>query len=624
MSAIFPNKKSITLFLIALLYTATVPLLLQFLHLQSFQETVHWFKYYKSAYYINLLIVSLPVLFFYALSNSIIISMVVTSLSGAAFIIADMQKMRILHQPLLPSDLLFIKQALIVTRYYIGGFILFLGGAAVALTIYTLFRKRLPHLPLPKRARVSITALVAFAFVFCGSRFDSVTSTINRKMSLVDEFWNQLSNFKKNGVLYAFLLNSESLTVKRPTEYGRTSVDRIFRKVSPPESQPSADATPPDVIIYMNESFWDITSISELKLPHDPIPHYHAHARHHPTQKFISPTFGGNTCYAEFEILTGMSYGYFPQGASAYNQFIHHSIPSLVHVFNENGYNTIGLHSFKRWFWNRGNVFRHLGFDEFISVESMDDAYKKGKFISDESLAQYIIKTAAASESPFFMYALSMQNHGPYDEERYDSLDHPVTTSLSATANREVNTYIQGLTDADRSLKMVTDYIDTTSRKTMLIFFGDHLPGFVSVYDETGYGDKVRSWSLWSRTTKALWYSNFPLTPFEDSTVSMVYLPILAAKQAGISVPRYYTYMDDYRKQYPVFSHKKRYDHTGKPIPSTRETRTDDIRHWSLVYDALLGKNYGEQYYHVSSPAPESHQIPTLEESGVPSDTPVQ
>jgi len=605
-------------------YTVTVPFLLQYLHLQSFSETVHWYQHYRSAYYINLILISLPVLFFYAISNSIIISIILTSLFSAAFIIADIQKMRILHQPLLPSDLLFIKQALVVTRYYIGGLILFLVVAAVALTVYTLFRKKLPHLPLPKLARVSITVMVTATFLFCGTRFHTVTTTINRKMALVDEFWNQLSNFKKNGVLYAFLLNSESLTVKRPSEYGRKSVEHIFKKVTPPEQEHSGDATLPDVIIYMNESFWDITTLHELKLPHDPIPNYHAHARHHPTQKLISPTFGGNTCYAEFEILTGMSYGYFPQGASAYNQFIHHSIPSLVHVFNENDYNTIGLHSFKRWFWNRGNVYRHLGFDKFISVESMDEAVKKGKFVSDESLAHYIIKTASTCTTPFFMYALSMQNHGPYDEERYDSLDHPVTTELSSTANREVNTYIQGLTDADRSLKMVTDYIDTTSRKTMLIFFGDHLPGFVSVYDETGYGEKVRSWSLWSRTTEALWYANFPLKPLDDSRMSMVYVPIITAQQAGLTIPQYYTHMDAYRKQYPIFTQKKRYDSTGKLLKATEITRSDDMHHWTLIYDALLGKNYGKQYYHVSQPVMQPSSTLTLEETGISTDTPVQ
>lgn len=618
------KKKILISAVIAVIYTITVPIVLQYLHLQSFSETLQWLQHFRSAYHVNLILISLPILFFYALSNSIIISLILTSLFSAAFIIADVQKMRILHQPLLPSDLLFIKQAIVVTRCYIGGFILFLVVLAIAIFIYALFRKRLPHLPMPKLLRVTITAGVTFTFLFCGSRFHTVSNAINRKMSLVDEFWNQLSNFRKNGVLYAFLLNSESLTVRRPAEYERQTVDRIFKKVTPPESQHGSDTSPPDVIIYMNESFWDITSVAELKLPHDPIPYYHAHARRHPTQKLISPTFGGNTCYAEFEILTGMSYGYFPQGSSAYNQFIHHSIPSLVHVFNENGYRTIGLHSFKRWFWNRGNVYRHLGFDEFISVELMNDAVKKGKFVGDESLARYIIKTASTTDSPFFMYALSMQNHGPYDEDRYDNLDHPVSTSLSATADREINTYIQGLTDADRSLKMVTDYIDTTSRKTMLIFFGDHLPGFVSVYDEIGYGKKVRSWSLWSRTTEALWYANFPLKPLDNARVSMVYIPILTAQQTDLIVPQYYTHMDAYRKQYPIFTQKKRYDTSGKLLKVTENTRCEDLHHWTLIYDALLGKNYGKQYHHVSQSVSQPASALTLEETGISTDTPVQ
>jgi len=603
-------KKTAPWFAIAVILAA-LPLIMQYLHTKECAAVFHWLRIFRGPYIVNAGIVTLLFLCFYAILNSTFHALSAVTLLCLTISIVDMQKMRILHQPLLPGDLLFFRQALLIAGIYAGQVAAGCALLAVIITGTILLRRKVPHMRLPPFYRVILAVILTatVAGILCNHR--TVIRTINRRFGIVNEFWNQLSNFRNNGVAYGFIMNIGSLNVTKPPHYDKKAVDGIFGSGRTADtsfdttvSGTAIDNRPlPDVIIYMNESFWDITDIKTIKPPRDPIPTFHRIGKKKNRQtltKLVSPVFGGNTCIAEFEILTGMSHGFFPEGAIAYNQFIQRPIPSIVRVFRENGYRATAIHSFKKWFWNRVNVYRHLGFDSFISVESMDKPAIKGAYVSDEELAAQIINRIDADEKPQFIFALSMQNHGHYGYKRYDSLECPVETGLGSVADREYNTYFQGLMDADKSLRMITRYIDTTSRPSLLFFFGDHKPGFTDVYRETGYDTVMLTDTLCRYTVSGVWYSNFPLKPLEDTIVSMIYLPLLIAGRSGISLPRYYTdFLDSLRIRYPVFTGKNRTDRRSATFSQRRQIDTAQAMFRMVVYDALLGKNYSAPYHRI-------------------------
>lgn len=602
---LFHLKKILPLTVVFLIL-ALLPVLMQYLHLLDVKETLHWIKIFKGPYRVNAAIIVFLFLCCYVLFNSIFPALSTVVIFCLTFCVVDMQKMRILHQPLLPADLLFVRQALLVTGIYarqaLAGFII---PAVLAIGTF-LMRKKLPRYRLALLPRVAVAALLGAALYLCITRFHTLVPLINKRQKIVNEFWDQLSNFRKNGLLYGFLLNIQSLRVHKPSEYGREAVERIFFFDSVTVTLPAASAiipapkANPDVIVYVNESFWDIGHIASVKLPRDPIPVFHSKGKNFRRTRLISPVFGGNTCIAEFEILTGMSHGFFPPGSIAYNQFIRRPVPSLAKVFKENGYRTIAIHSFKKWFWNRFNVYRHLGFDDFISVESMEQPEIKGTYVADEELARYIVKYSAADTAPRFIFALSMQNHGPYTYERYPVLDKPIKTGLSPSADREYNTFLQGIIDADKSLKIIIDYVKKSHKPILLLFFGDHLPGFIHVFKETEYEQMMNRNTLCRYTTTALWYANFPLPQQSDTVISMVYLPLLIARYARIAIPPYYRFLDNIRSEYPIFTGDKRIDPlTGRAITPTPHSRMQDRACSILIYDALFGKGFAEQYHHV-------------------------
>jgi phosphoglycerol transferase MdoB-like AlkP superfamily enzyme len=577
------------------------PFFLQMLHSEVNEKIIWWYQHFIGAYYCNVFVVLFLFLIWYLIFNSTYKAAL--CVAGISFIIGivDSQKMRILHQPFVPGDLLFIRQSLLIAKLYIAPVLGAVVILVVGLIILTRIRKGLYHFSLPPIVRLVSAGVFLVVCVMIFKNYNYTIDSLNKNYKVCNEFWNQLGNYHKNGVYYSFAMNIATLKIEKPQSYTREKVEAIFDPWAESDSTGShRKKFSPDIIIVLSESFWDITKISPVKIPRDPIKNFRKLANKNRSTRLLSPSFGGNTCNAEFEVLTGMSHGFFPEGVTAYNQSITHPIPSMVRVFKENGYRTTGIHTFKQWFWNRTNVYRHFGFDSFISQETLENPKYKGFYISDEELANQIISTASQKGQPDFIFAISMQNHGPYDLKKYDTLDCPVSSQLSAAADLELNNYIQGLIDADKSLKMLTRYVDTTKTPTLLLFFGDHLPGFSKLYDETGNSERIRTDTLWAHTTSSVWYANYKLKKFPDTLISMCFVPLFVTAQTGISVPVYYKFLNELREKEPLFSLANTKDEL---IENDTNQHLDSMLQSSrlCIYDVLFGKQYASRYYNVNT-----------------------
>lgn len=595
------NAGSVVKITVSILFPVMViictPFLLQTLHYDGNEKLLWWYQHFIGVYYCNVFVVIMLFLFGYLVFNSTYKAAL--WVAGLSFIVGliDSQKMRILHQPFVPGDLLFVRQSLLIAKQYAAPVIGALVILLILVVIFIRVRKGLCHFPMPPAVRLVSAVVYMVVCIYIIKNYNYTINSLNKKYKVCNEFWNQLGNYHKNGFYYSFAMNIASMKIEKPNFYSREKVATMFD----PWTEDDSTGIPrknfsPDVIIVLSESFWDITKISTLKIPHDPIKHFRKISSKYPSVRLLSPSFGGNTCNVEFEILTGMSHGFFPAGMTAYNQSITHPVPSMVRVFKENGYRTTGIHTFNQWFWNRTNVYRHLGFDRFISQESMDKPKYKGFYISDEELAQQIISTASKNDQPDFIFAISMQNHGPYDRKRYDTLDCPVSSGLSAVADLELNSYIQGTIDADKSLKMLTHYVDTTRTPTLLFFFGDHLPGFSKLYEETGYGERIRTDTIWAHTTSSAWYANYKLKKFPDTLISTCFVPFFVTELAGVSVPVYYNFLNELREKQPIFSLTHR--NSGIVKNDSSSLYLDSLSQLSrlYVYDLLFGKQYASRY----------------------------
>ncbi|MBY0431818.1 MAG: LTA synthase family protein, partial [Rhodospirillales bacterium] len=165
------------------------------------------------------------------------------------------------------------------------------------------------------------------------------------------------------------------------------SADTISQIQPPLSAVTSTSGEHPDVIMLMSESLWDPTRLSNVKLSPDPMPFMRSQQAGH----IFSPEFGGMTPNVEFEALTGFSNAFLPYGSIPYQQYIRHKMPTLATFFRSQGYAARAIHPYQSWFWNRGEVYKEFGFEEFKSEENLPPMDKRGIFASDDALFKEIM-----------------------------------------------------------------------------------------------------------------------------------------------------------------------------------------------------------------------------------------
>lgn len=304
----------------------------------------------------------------------------------------------------------------------------------------------------------------------------------------------------------------------------------------------------PDIVVLQSESFFDPARLRGLE-PEQALPELRrlaAHARH---GELWVPAYGGGTIRTEFEVLTGIAMRYFPEIEYPYFRLTATPLPSLASVLAARGYRTIAVHPHKREFWNRSAAFANLGFAEFDDDTAFGDAARIGYFIADDALVDRLLARLGESSSPTFLFAISMENHGPY--ESYPNADEaeiarqPVPPGLSGSAARELRGYLHHLARADRALGRLADALRQRPRRTLLLFYGDHLPAMPDIYARgAGFDDGERG-----RRQPVPWLLFDSAHPDEApaEATAAFYLPALLLDAAGIDEP-YFGALDAARR----------------------------------------------------------------------------
>ncbi len=304
----------------------------------------------------------------------------------------------------------------------------------------------------------------------------------------------------------------------------------------PPAAPPRADALP-DIIVLQSESFFDAARLRGLE-PEQVLPQMRrvaASARH---GELWVPTFGGGTIRTEFEVLTGIAMRYFPEVQYPYFRLTATPVPSLASVLAARGYRTIAVHPNEREFWNRASALRNLGFAEFDDDEAVADAARVGWYVGDEALVDYVLARLDAAATPAFVFAISIENHGPYVD--YPNADaaaiarQPAPPALDAAAAADLRGYLLHLANADRSLGRLVDALRQRPRRTLLLFYGDHLPALPDVYAGAGFDDGREGQQ---QTVPWLLFDSAHAQGAPAEATAAFYLPALLLAQAGIDDP---------------------------------------------------------------------------------------
>lgn len=418
------------------------------------------------------------------------LALVVLTAGGAA---VSGQKMHYLGEPLFPWDYLSTHQVFSLLPLLAKERPLVLPMLAVMALlvippIVLIARHYDPQWPVLARTERKLAAVVGLLLA-AGLGLLPYTNYVNliaRYSGITYIGWDQAANYRQNGFLLAFVDNASAANVEGP----RIPINRAGAslKLSGQNPAPAGSApTLPDIIVVMSESFWDPTKLPGVSFSFDPMPT----VRRLAVGALVSPAFGGGTCNVEFEFLTGFSNAFLPYGSLPYQQYIKRQIPSLAHALKAQGYGAIALHPFHKTFWNRDTVYPHMGFDRFDGEEEgrFVKAERRGGVASDRALSQAIMAEVDDAQRPVFLFAVSMQNHGPYAPGRYPRRIE-ATGSLTKPEQGMIETFADGIFDADEGLRLLVEWAGQRKRPTVIVFFGDHLPGLgpnFGLYSRTGF-----------------------------------------------------------------------------------------------------------------------------------------
>lgn len=578
------------------------------------QETVKWINENTNPFLLNYLILFILFLLFLGIFNDVLISAFVFALFTFLLAFINRYKVMFLGENLYPWDVLLYQQLFNLFPQLMGVISLkkllaAVVGLAFAVASIIFFKKKIPFfrfkLTIFKRVALILLSaglLVSF-FLFRSTPLKHLFNTLN----ITNMNWNQNTNYRINGFLLSFVLNTESTLVFPPQGYGQ---DKIMNVVQQLQEELPEDAIAesklsqnPNIIIVMNESFWDPTQLETVSFSEDPMPTI----RENQSGWLLSPQFGGGTANIEFEALTGMSVSFLPAGSIAYQQFISRPIPSLASVLAEQGYDPVAIHPYYEWFWNRDKVYDLIGFKEFISLNDFKGAQYRGPYIADKEVNKKIFNVTEKTDKPVFIYAVTMQNHGPYEKNRYKELDVTIKNNeLSEEAFDALQTYTQGIVEADQAFAELIQYYEKSEEPTIIVLFGDHLPFLGNnylTYIEANFlnSSEGESWSLEDyhkmRTTPLVLWSNYMDEKIKfSSSISPSFLAPYLFDMAQLEKPLYYRFLEQFNEKLPGFSQPVKNDPDGNLYkqPPDNVTPLAD-RYIQLQYDLLFGKQYGRK-----------------------------
>jgi phosphoglycerol transferase MdoB-like AlkP superfamily enzyme len=518
---------------------------------------------------------------------------------------AGHQKAYYLGDPLYPTDFLYAWQIvellplLIADRPWTAvgmvASVIFVIGAL--LYAWRLWRRKFPRLTARNRILRLAVALPALAFV--ASIMDYATFSWTRdRLQIFPIMWDQKENYAHNGFALAFAMNVPMAKVSAPEGYSPEAIADAPK----PAAGTVMPLDRPDIIVVMSESFWDPRRLPGTTVEPDPLKNVRAIQSGH----MFSPEFGGMTANVEFEALTGFSNAFLPYGSIPYQQYVRKTLPSMATFLKDQGYDTLAIHPFEGWFWNRKPVYEAFGFDRFLSIENLPPMKKRGPLVSDAALTDEIIREADAETNPFFIFAVSLQSHGPYEPNRYASTTHTVRTIGGPWARGSILTYSEGVADADKGLQDLIDWASRRARPTVIAFFGDHLPPLGPAYVSTGFlaepvpprKEAPEKMALHRETPLVIWSNRSGST--ETGTISPAFIPLEILKSAGIQHPYYTDFLGKVRGQYPVVERNMLIDGNGKGTPdwSREKSVAPLIRDYRfLQYDMMFGDHHGAPTY---------------------------
>ncbi|URM33426.1 LTA synthase family protein [Cytobacillus firmus] len=476
-------------------------LVIEFIYRGSIIDFSNWFLSHS-----NYFLYAFVFMFFFFGSLSILKSKAYFLVSalfvliGIIIAFASGTKEKLRGDPLLPSDLVLAGEAKNMLQFFSGVSLYYLIMLPVILILFLfilwIVSKKMSVDNIPKSHYITASICLLLFTLFLFKDLNNEGRVFKKPFGINSEAASPKQLYDIYGVAIGFISSISGIQEEKPETYAASKIEGIISEVKNEKASQRNSAKKPNVIIIMSEAFWDPTVMNNVSFNKDPLPNFHHLSSNFTSGKLHVPVFGGSTSNTEFEILTSMSTQFLSPGSVPYKNYIKEPIPALPHIFRSEGYETLAYHTYHNWFYERNSVYKHLGFDRFVSLEFFPNPVQDMMYYRDNEITDEILKQIEKSDKPNFIYAITMQNHGPYRTDAkkfYATMEAQLKEgegSFTPDAENILEFYADNLAEIDKDLQRLINSLEQMNEKTMVVFFGDHLPLLgdnYQVYKEAGY-----------------------------------------------------------------------------------------------------------------------------------------
>ena len=396
--------------------------------------------------------------------------------------------------------------------------------------------------------------------------------------------WNQKTSSELTGITAGFFANIQFVMVDKPQGYSASRVQSLGEELAE-EGEPSLLGQPeelPTVIAIMNESFTDMQSVGDVEFTPDNLPFLHSLQESGEViwGTAYSSVYGGNTCNSEYEFLTGNTTAFLPTGSKPYQQYVDSDQTALPSILKSYGYRCVAVHPGNRDAWSRDTAYPYLGFDEFIDVSAFDvDRTLTHRLTSDVSTYdQLIYEYENRQEEPLFLFGVTIQNHGGYEDENFQTT---VRVKEAAGEYPQTEQYLSLTKKSDQALEYLLDYFSQQEDPVVVLFFGDHWPNleedFLTDLLGTDSGSLALEDMMREYQVPFVIWANYPLESQEIEAVSLNYLSGLLLRAAGLEGTDYTKFLEQLRQEVPVITAVGTMDKDGNLYAVGESTPYDSL-----------------------------------------------
>lgn len=528
-------------------------------------------------------------LFLYSIINEYLLTTIINILLIIGISISSYLKYQFRQEPLLPSDLSWLKNpgsllGFVGSSSYLYVFVLIVFFSL----IYWFFKDIFLYGKIFKAQLVRFVTILFILFFFTTvyysfknrqdgkmSEHIPVLANLNNRYDIA--WFGNTVNAQMKSNSYVWFSQMTSDIMHKPEKYSKTSIKKIEEKyhlksveINKYRNQFINEQT---VIYVLSESFSDPSRIEKVQVSSNPIPKIQGIKSRTTSGLMKSDGYGGGTANMEFQTLTGLPmYNLSPSISILYTQVAPNMkyFPSISNYFEPKNRDVIHIASPSNY--SRNVIYGNLKFNKFIHYGNKGNkGYNVGGNYSDDS-TYHLIEENLNKNSQFFS-VITMQNHTPWTEPNPIDMNASYP-GFSDGQNKSLSSYVRMLSQTDTATQSFLESLSKIDKKITVVFYGDHLPG---LYPESAFKNNPESQY---QTDYFIW-SNFDAPKLNYPLVNSSDFSAMVFEQTNSKVSPYYALLTEVLKKASV---------DKKALEGEAQEIAEDLK--MVEYDLISGKGY--------------------------------